>query len=363
VPTDRSLLVQYRVLAWTTAVLLLVLVFIGIPLQLAAGEPAVVNVVGTVHGVLYVVYLGTAFRLTRRLRVPRWQMALVLLAGTVPLCAFVAERKMTRRAAEMAGAAAASRGSHSRAGARATRQRWASRRALILHLELLVVAPACILAGWWQATRALSGNGLSWVYSVEWPIFAVIAVIGWWQLLHEDPDAYRRRRQRRADDAEHAELVAGVTSAGNPADAATVRRSSALAATVGFVLVLGFMTLTVVPFDRRSGLLPHRGTVVAAVHSGVGLLLVAGAVWFVAASMQGPRIARLVSWMGLSGLLVAGLGGLMTAGGNGLRLGGMALMFVGGAFAGCIYLMPQLSRSSARKRSGLPAQEERSAAT
>ena len=33
----------------------------------------------------------------------------------------------------------------------------------------------------------MSGNTLSYAYSVEWPIFAVIAVIGWWQLIHEDP--------------------------------------------------------------------------------------------------------------------------------------------------------------------------------
>jgi integral membrane protein len=84
-------------MAFTTPTLLIILVFVGIPLQFAVGRPEVVNVVGTIHGVLYLVYLFAAFQLTKKLGVPRWQMGLVLLAGTVPFAAFVAERKMTRR--------------------------------------------------------------------------------------------------------------------------------------------------------------------------------------------------------------------------------------------------------------------------
>jgi hypothetical protein len=76
------------------------------------------------------------------------------------------------------------------------RQRWFSRRALLLHLTVALVAPGCLLAAWWQATRALGGNSLSWFYSVEWPVFAVLAVVAWWHLIHEDPEAYRARKQR-----------------------------------------------------------------------------------------------------------------------------------------------------------------------
>jgi hypothetical protein len=48
---------------------------------------------------------------------------------------------------------------------------------------------------WWQASRALSGNTLSYVYAFEWPLLAGVVVYMWWDLLHEDPD--RSRRQRR----------------------------------------------------------------------------------------------------------------------------------------------------------------------
>jgi hypothetical protein len=70
-----------------------------------------------------------------------------------------------------------------------------SKRALILHLEVVLIAPGCLVAGWWQATRALGGNDLSWVYSVEWPAFAIIAIVGWWRLVHEDPEEYRARKR------------------------------------------------------------------------------------------------------------------------------------------------------------------------
>lgn len=74
------------------------------------------------------------------------------------------------------------------------RKRWLSRRAILLHVEVALVAPACAFAGWWQATRALAGNGLSWFYSIEWPAFAVLAIVGWWHLIHEDPEVYYARK-------------------------------------------------------------------------------------------------------------------------------------------------------------------------
>jgi integral membrane protein len=103
-PADRRILRAYRLLAYTTAVLLVVLVFAGVPLQVWAHDLWVVKVVGTLHGYLYIVYLLVAFDFTRRLRVPLGWMVLVLLAGTVPFCAIVAERLLTRRYERMAGA-------------------------------------------------------------------------------------------------------------------------------------------------------------------------------------------------------------------------------------------------------------------
>ena len=60
----------------------------------------------------------------------------------------------------------------------------------------MLIVLACSAAAWWQVTRALSGNGLSWFYSLEWPAFALLAIAGWWHLIHEDPEHFRARKQR-----------------------------------------------------------------------------------------------------------------------------------------------------------------------
>ena len=82
-------------MAYVTAVLLIVLVFVAVPLQ-AAGHPGMAKIVGTMHGFLYIVYLFAAFDLTRRLHVPILRTVLVLLAGTIPFGAIIAERRLTR---------------------------------------------------------------------------------------------------------------------------------------------------------------------------------------------------------------------------------------------------------------------------
>jgi hypothetical protein len=85
------------------------------------------------------------------------------------------------------------------------RNRWFSRRALLLHLEVAFVASGCVVAAWWQATRALSGNGLSWFYTFEWPVFALLAIAGWWHLIHEDPELYQARKHQKSEEPDTTE--------------------------------------------------------------------------------------------------------------------------------------------------------------
>jgi hypothetical protein len=66
------------------------------------------------------------------------------------------------------------------------RERWLSRRAVSLHLAVLVVVPGCALAAWWQVTRAQDGNQLSYFYSVMWPGFGILILYFWWTLIHTD---------------------------------------------------------------------------------------------------------------------------------------------------------------------------------
>ncbi len=98
-------LLRYRVMAYIVGVGLLILVFIGVPLQWAAGKPAVANIVGPIHGFLYIVYLATAVDLARRARFTIWQLLAMVGAGFIPFLAFVVEHRVTRRLrAEMAEA-------------------------------------------------------------------------------------------------------------------------------------------------------------------------------------------------------------------------------------------------------------------
>jgi integral membrane protein len=101
-PGLRGALLRYRVMAYAVGVGLVVLVFVGVPLQLA-GHPEVVNVVGPIHGFLYVVYLVAAADLTRRGRWPLTQLVWVILAGLIPFAAFVVERRVTRRVEAQTG--------------------------------------------------------------------------------------------------------------------------------------------------------------------------------------------------------------------------------------------------------------------
>jgi hypothetical protein len=69
-----------------------------------------------------------------------------------------------------------------------------------LHLGFLLVVPFCLLATWWQITRAEDGNGLSYLYTVEWPVFAGLGVYFWWMFLHTDYDAVGLKGMRAQAD-------------------------------------------------------------------------------------------------------------------------------------------------------------------
>jgi hypothetical protein len=71
----------------------------------------------------------------------------------------------------------------------APRTLWLTGKALRLHATLIVVASGCLAAGGFELSRALSGNGLSWVYVFEWPFFAGFSAVIWWRALHEDDPA------------------------------------------------------------------------------------------------------------------------------------------------------------------------------
>src|SRR5260370_557021 len=57
-------------MAYVTGVVLMVLCFVGVPLQLFAHDNAVASYVGTTHGILYIIYLVTPYLLPSRPPLP-----------------------------------------------------------------------------------------------------------------------------------------------------------------------------------------------------------------------------------------------------------------------------------------------------
>lgn len=90
----RSVLTRYRVMAYVTAVMLLVfstcMVF---KYGFDMGED-LTALVSQTHGVLYIIYLIFAFDLGHKARWPFGKLLWVLLSGTIPFVAFFVERKI-----------------------------------------------------------------------------------------------------------------------------------------------------------------------------------------------------------------------------------------------------------------------------
>ncbi len=87
----------YRISAWVTGIGLLVLVFVAMPLKYFFDTPGPVAVVGVTHGFLYMLYIVCTLILAERVRAKPLEALVVLLAGTVPIASFVAERMVTTR--------------------------------------------------------------------------------------------------------------------------------------------------------------------------------------------------------------------------------------------------------------------------
>ena len=97
------------------------------------------------------------------------------------------------------------------------RERWLSRRAIGLHIAVIVFVPGCGLAAWWQITRATDGNGLSYLYAVEWPIFAILSAYFWWMFIHTDYENVGLKGMRK-----HAAEVAATAPVAPPSPAPPV---------------------------------------------------------------------------------------------------------------------------------------------
>src|SRR5580658_1548218 len=54
------------------------------------------------------------------------------------------------------------------------------------HVLMVVAFWGMLWLGDWQLHRALGGNGLSWAYTFEWPLFAGFAVVFWAKTIKDE---------------------------------------------------------------------------------------------------------------------------------------------------------------------------------
>jgi hypothetical protein len=90
------------------------------------------------------------------------------------------------------------------------------------HAFVLLAVAGMLAMGDWQFRRAQSGNALSWAYTVEWPVFAVFAVVFWAKTIRDEihPPAPAQPAATRADlPASAARAAAGQAGPAAPAAA------------------------------------------------------------------------------------------------------------------------------------------------
>ena len=98
--TDEAIgqaLLRYRVMATVVGVLLIALIFVAVPLNHLADVPEPSTVLGTAHGWLYGLFFLSAVDLALRAKWSLKGFLLTVVAGTVPVLSFVAERRATAR--------------------------------------------------------------------------------------------------------------------------------------------------------------------------------------------------------------------------------------------------------------------------
>ena len=98
-------LTRYRVMAWVTGVMLLLLVAeMVVKYGFLGGQPWEGDLIAIAHGWVYVVYLVTVFDLWSKLRWPFGRFVALVLAGVVPVLSFVVERRIVREVRADGGA-------------------------------------------------------------------------------------------------------------------------------------------------------------------------------------------------------------------------------------------------------------------
>ena len=90
---------QFRWVAFLEGLSFVLLLFVAMPLKYWAGLPIAVRIVGSVHGLLFVVFVGALFRAALERSWPPRRWGVALFSSVVPFGTFVFDRSLKREIA------------------------------------------------------------------------------------------------------------------------------------------------------------------------------------------------------------------------------------------------------------------------
>ncbi|ARK09197.1 DUF3817 domain-containing protein [Fibrivirga algicola] len=88
--------IRLRLVGLAEGISFLVLVFIAVPLKRIGGHPEAVEVVGPIHGLLFLLYVLTVIQAKTEYKWPLGKTLIALLASVIPGGTFYADHKIFR---------------------------------------------------------------------------------------------------------------------------------------------------------------------------------------------------------------------------------------------------------------------------
>lgn len=92
---------QLRLLGFLEGLSFVVLLFLAMPLKYWFGLPIAVRIVGSLHGLLFLLYLGGLIRVASEQSWPLRRSALAFVASLVPFGTFFFDRELKREVAAL----------------------------------------------------------------------------------------------------------------------------------------------------------------------------------------------------------------------------------------------------------------------
>jgi integral membrane protein len=90
----------FRTISFAEGISLLTLLFIAMPLKYFMGMPEIVKVVGWVHGILFIIYVGTLIMVQVTQRWPFIFLLAAFAASVIPFGTFVLDKQLRKKAHE-----------------------------------------------------------------------------------------------------------------------------------------------------------------------------------------------------------------------------------------------------------------------